>query len=172
MAQEYCDSSFHVNSASSSGSGGGSVRAQGYSAWSSMASLITKGFVIKRGSPPKFCLSFDGIELGRILLEKTEAFQQTQQQPSDVQPSGKIHSVTISETEHQHKSTVPPTTSPSQFSFSYVSLDGKLTANRESAEISISKSLLFYNQFDDNRRFCKKFQNCISQVIFNTSVLF
>ncbi|KAF8252972.1 hypothetical protein K440DRAFT_652377 [Wilcoxina mikolae CBS 423.85] len=59
LAQPYCDASFEAPVATN----------KSYTAWSSVKGLVEKGLVWARGNPKRYCLTEDGIEVARGIVE-------------------------------------------------------------------------------------------------------
>lgn len=56
VGHQYCDSSFDTP-----------MDNQYYTAWSSMKTLLERGYVYKSGNPPRYCLTEEGAEIARTM---------------------------------------------------------------------------------------------------------
>jgi crossover junction endonuclease MUS81 len=56
VAHQYCDSSFDTPTDN-----------QYYTAWSSVKTLLERGYVYKSGNPPRYCLTEEGAEIARTI---------------------------------------------------------------------------------------------------------
>lgn len=116
-----------------------------YSQWSSSATLIKKELLIKRGNPGKYCLSIEGIELGKQLWDKTNDYERgsasdtsthhiTQVSSSRISISGLSQRASYTQNENNFSSTNSTRLTSSHVNssvFNHVSLDMKHKTKRQ-----------------------------------------
>ncbi|RXK41085.1 hypothetical protein M231_01716 [Tremella mesenterica] len=120
-AQEYCDSSYER-----------SDKGTHFTAWSSMKTLVNKGYVYVTGNPHKYCLTEEGYEVALAVRNLRPEFSHMEKHPFLHSPA-RVGSLSKAPTSHKppdsasasgpsivHKEKIVPRKSSEKFEFWYI----------------------------------------------------